>query len=139
MAEGLDYAGSGVDIDLEGNAVGALVGALSRSVRKPGSPGAPVDLPGGFGGLVEFGDNYLALATDGVGSKLSIATKLNILRFTRSMVLLQSSRSQLFIHTALNLRVVCICFTALVDYLLWGLEFAQCLSVKPAKKLINTY
>ena len=76
MAEGLDYAGSGVDIDLEGNAVGALVGALSRSVRKPGMPGAPVDLPGGFGGLVEFGDNYLALATDGVGSKLSIATKL---------------------------------------------------------------
>ena len=76
MAEGLDYAGSGVDIDLEGNAVGALVGALSRSVRKPGSPGAPVDLPGGFGGLVEFGENYLALATDGVGSKLSIATKL---------------------------------------------------------------
>ena len=39
MAEGLDYAGSGVDIDLEGNAVGALVGALSRSVRKPGMPG----------------------------------------------------------------------------------------------------
>ena len=76
MAEGLDYAGSGVDIDLEGNAVGALVGALSRSVRAPGSIGAPVDLPGGFGGLVEFGDNYLALATDGVGSKLSIATKL---------------------------------------------------------------
>ncbi len=76
MAEGLDYAGSGVDIDLEGDAVGALVGALSRSVRKPGSPGAPVDLPGGFGGLVEFGENYLALATDGVGSKLSIATKL---------------------------------------------------------------
>mgnify|MGYP001156939191 FL=1 len=76
MAERLDYASSGVDIDLEGNAVGALVGALSRSVRKAGSPGAPVDLPGGFGGLVEFGDNYLALATDGVGSKLSIATKL---------------------------------------------------------------
>jgi phosphoribosylformylglycinamidine cyclo-ligase len=76
MAEGLDYASSGVDIDLEGNAVGALVGALSRSVRETGSPGAPVDLPGGFGGLVEFGDNYLALATDGVGSKLSIATKL---------------------------------------------------------------
>jgi len=76
MAEGLDYAGSGVDIDLEGSAVGALVGALSRSVRAPGTPGAPVDLPGGFGGLVEFGDNYLALATDGVGSKLQIATML---------------------------------------------------------------
>lgn len=76
MAEGLDYAGSGVDIDLEGDAVGALVSALSRSNRKSGTPGAPVDLPGGFGGLIEFGDNYLALATDGVGSKLSIATKL---------------------------------------------------------------
>ena len=58
MAEELDYAGSGVDIDLEGDAVGALVGALSRSVRKAGTPGAPVDLPG-FGGLVEFGNNYL--------------------------------------------------------------------------------
>ncbi|MDP6870513.1 MAG: phosphoribosylformylglycinamidine cyclo-ligase [Candidatus Poseidoniaceae archaeon] len=77
MAEGLDYAGSGVDIDLEGNAVGALIGALSRSVRPAGTPGAPVDLPGGFGGLVEFGDNYLALATDGVGSKLQIASILN--------------------------------------------------------------
>ncbi|MBT4408027.1 MAG: phosphoribosylformylglycinamidine cyclo-ligase, partial [Euryarchaeota archaeon] len=75
--EGLDYASSGVDIDLEGASVGALVGALSRSVRKSGTHGAPVDLPGGFGGLVEFGDNLLALATDGVGSKLQIASKLN--------------------------------------------------------------
>ena len=77
MAEELDYASSGVDIDLEGNAVSALVSALSKSVRKPGTKGAPVDLPGGFGGLIEFGENYLALATDGVGSKLSIASKLN--------------------------------------------------------------
>ena len=76
MAEEMDYASSGVDIDLEGSAVGALVGALSKSVRKSGELGAPVDLPGGFGGLIEFGDNYLALATDGVGSKLSIATAL---------------------------------------------------------------
>jgi phosphoribosylformylglycinamidine cyclo-ligase len=35
-----------------------------------------VDLPGGFGGLIEFGDNLLAMATDGVGSKLQIATSL---------------------------------------------------------------
>ncbi len=76
MGEGLDYASSGVDIDLEGDAVSSLIGALGRSVRLPGMKGAPVDLPGGFGGLVEFGDNFLALATDGVGSKLSIATKL---------------------------------------------------------------
>ena len=75
--EGLDYASSGVDIDLEGVSVASLVGALSGSVRLPGTPGAPVDLPGGFGGLVEFGDNLLALATDGVGSKLQIASMLN--------------------------------------------------------------
>jgi len=72
--EGLDYASSGVDIDLEGASVASLIGALSRSVRPAGSPGAPVDLPGGFGGLIEFGDNLLAMATDGVGSKLQIAS-----------------------------------------------------------------
>ena len=35
-----------------------------------------MDLPGGFGGLIEFGENLLAMATDGVGSKLQIATML---------------------------------------------------------------
>ena len=74
--EGLDYASSGVDIDLEGASVASLVGALSQSVRAAGTPGAPVDLPGGFGGLIEFGDNLLALATDGVGSKLQIASMM---------------------------------------------------------------
>jgi len=74
--EGLDYASSGVDIDLEGASVASLVGALSGSIRAAGTPGAPVDLPGGFGGLIEFGDNLLALATDGVGSKLQIASMM---------------------------------------------------------------
>jgi len=76
MSDSMDYASAGVDIDLEGSAVASLIGALSKSVRPQGTPGAPVDLPGGFGGLIEFGDNLLALATDGVGSKLSIATSL---------------------------------------------------------------
>jgi phosphoribosylformylglycinamidine cyclo-ligase len=35
-----------------------------------------VPLPGGFGGIIEFGDYRLALATDGVGSKLMIANEL---------------------------------------------------------------
>mgnify|MGYP001345212687 CR=1 FL=1 len=74
--EGLDYAASGVDIDLEGKSVSSLISSISKSVRMPGTPGAPVDLPGGFGGLIEFGDNLLALATDGVGSKLQIAGQL---------------------------------------------------------------
>ena len=74
MSDPMDYASSGVDIDLEGAAVASLIGSLQRSTRKQGTPGAPVDLPGGFGGLIEFGNHLLALATDGVGSKLQIAT-----------------------------------------------------------------
>ena len=72
----MDYAASGVDIDAEGAAVASLVGALSTSIRKKGDFGAPVPLPGGFGGIIEFGDYRLALATDGVGSKLMIANEL---------------------------------------------------------------
>ena len=72
----MDYASSGVDIDAEGAAVASLVGALSSSIRKKGEFGAPVPLPGGFGGIIEFGDYRLALATDGVGSKLMIANEL---------------------------------------------------------------
>ncbi|MDP6866796.1 MAG: phosphoribosylformylglycinamidine cyclo-ligase, partial [Candidatus Poseidoniaceae archaeon] len=74
MSGPMDYASSGVDIDLEGAAVASLIGSLQRSTRQEGTPGAPVDLPGGFGGLIEFGDHLLAMATDGVGSKLQIAT-----------------------------------------------------------------
>ena len=72
----MDYASSGVDIDAEGRAVESLIGALGSSVRSPGQKGAPVPLPGGFGGIVEFGDSRLALATDGVGSKLQLATQM---------------------------------------------------------------
>ena len=50
----LDYASSGVDIDAEGAAVASLIGALGTSTRKPGEYGAPVPLPGGFGGIIEF-------------------------------------------------------------------------------------
>jgi len=76
MEDPLDYASSGVDIDLEGKAVASLIGSLSRSKRTSGELGAPVDLPGGFGGVIEFGESCLALATDGVGSKLQIASEV---------------------------------------------------------------
>ncbi|MBK70494.1 MAG: phosphoribosylformylglycinamidine cyclo-ligase [Euryarchaeota archaeon] len=74
--EPMDYASSGVDIDSESEAIASLIGALSASGRKSGVRGAPVDLPGGFGGIIEFGDSRLALATDGVGSKLQIANEV---------------------------------------------------------------
>ena len=48
MSDPMDYASSGVDIDLEGAAVASLIGSLQRSTRKAGTPGAPVDLPGGL-------------------------------------------------------------------------------------------
>ena len=76
MDGGIDYASSGVDIDLEGKAVASLIGSLARSKRSSGELGAPVDLPGGFGGVIEFGESCLALATDGVGSKLQIANEV---------------------------------------------------------------
>ncbi|MBL52262.1 MAG: phosphoribosylformylglycinamidine cyclo-ligase [Candidatus Marinimicrobia bacterium] len=76
MEEPMDYASSGVDIDLEAKAVASLIGSLSSSSRVPGELGAPVHLPGGFGGIIEFGDSCLALATDGVGSKLQIASEV---------------------------------------------------------------
>jgi len=72
----MDYASSGVDIDLEGKAVARLIESLGPSTRVSGQLGAPVSLPGGFGGVVEFGDSCLALATDGVGSKLQIACEV---------------------------------------------------------------
>ena len=73
MSDPMDYASSGVDIDLEG-APSPRSSVPSALNSKAGTPGAPVDLPGGFGGLIEFGNHLLAMATDGVGSKLQIAT-----------------------------------------------------------------
>lgn len=74
------YAASGVDIDTESDSVKALISTLAgkkNAVRQPGTPGALVDHAGGFSGLIEFGDNYLALCTDGVGSKLLLAAAMN--------------------------------------------------------------
>ena len=78
--EPMDYASSGVDIDAEGKAISSLIDALGASVRKRGQKGAPVPLPGGIGGIVDFGDSRLVLATDGVGSKLQLASQTGWLR-----------------------------------------------------------
>ena len=58
--EGLTYAESGVDIDASEAATAALIGAA-------------VEFEGDYAGLVDIGDQYLALATDGVGTKLLVA------------------------------------------------------------------
>ena len=61
--EGLTYAETGVDIDASEAATAALVGAIG-------------EFEGDYAGLVEVGDRYLALATDGVGTKLLVAEAL---------------------------------------------------------------
>ena len=73
---GVDYASSGVDIDLEGKAVNSLVSELNSPPRLPGEIGSLIDHPGGFSGIIDFGDELLAMCTDGVGSKLMLASKL---------------------------------------------------------------
>jgi phosphoribosylformylglycinamidine cyclo-ligase len=58
--EGLTYAGAGVDIAGQEAATAALIGATGES-------------EGDFAGLLDIGDRYLALAADGVGTKLLVA------------------------------------------------------------------
>ncbi|WP_418279971.1 phosphoribosylformylglycinamidine cyclo-ligase [Halorubrum sp. DTA98] len=59
----LTYADAGVDIDASEAATAALIGAVGES-------------EGDYAGLLDIGDRYLALATDGVGTKLLIAEAL---------------------------------------------------------------
>ena len=66
--EGLTYADAGVDIEESEAATAALVGAV-------GAAGEGTDSD--YAGLLDIGDRYLALATDGVGTKLLVAEALS--------------------------------------------------------------
>ncbi|WP_254768161.1 phosphoribosylformylglycinamidine cyclo-ligase [Salinilacihabitans rarus] len=59
--DGLTYAGTGVDIEASEDATAALLDAFGS------------DLTTEYAGLLDIGDRYLALATDGVGTKLLVA------------------------------------------------------------------
>ncbi|MFW5965512.1 MAG: phosphoribosylformylglycinamidine cyclo-ligase [Halodesulfurarchaeum sp.] len=63
--EGLTYAEAGVDIEDSDAAVGALVSAMDD-----------LEDTTAYAGMVDIGDRYLALATDGVGTKLLVAEAL---------------------------------------------------------------
>jgi phosphoribosylformylglycinamidine cyclo-ligase len=67
------YREAGVDIDLEAAAIRSLVKNLTY--RRSGSP-AMVGGVGHFAGLIGFGDHLLALATDGVGTKMLVANRM---------------------------------------------------------------
>ncbi|WP_251343005.1 phosphoribosylformylglycinamidine cyclo-ligase [Haloplanus halophilus] len=62
--EELTYAAAGVDIAESEAATAALVGAVGES-------------EGDYAGLLDIGDRYLGLATDGVGTKLLVAEALS--------------------------------------------------------------
>jgi len=71
---GWTYAKSGVNIDQKSSAIKALVDKLEY---KRDGIGQNVRMPGLFASLIDFGDKYITMATDGVGSKLMIAEALN--------------------------------------------------------------
>lgn len=72
-AEGMTYRRSGVDIIEEGDAIRALIGQLRFKRKDWGAPAGP---EGHFTGLIDFGEWYLSLCTDGVGSKIKIAEEM---------------------------------------------------------------
>jgi len=63
--EELTYADAGVDIGESEAATAALVGAIGDD-----------EAPEGFAGLLDIGDRYLGLTTDGVGTKLLVAAAM---------------------------------------------------------------
>ncbi len=73
MTNKMTYARSGVDIHLEERAIKALA---SEITYKRTGLGAPLTDIGHYAGLIEFGEYALALATDGVGSKVLIANEM---------------------------------------------------------------
>jgi phosphoribosylformylglycinamidine cyclo-ligase len=73
MPKSMTYAKAGVDIDKKSSSIAALVDHL-KFKRK--GLGKPIDLPGHFTGLIDFGDHALTLCTDGVGTKLMVADAL---------------------------------------------------------------
>lgn len=69
----LTYADSGVDIKQEETTIKALTGQMTY---KRTGLGAPLTDIGHYAGLIDFGEYALAMATDGVGSKVLIANEM---------------------------------------------------------------
>ena len=75
MPEEWTYAKAGVNIDKKSSAIDSLVKELKY--RRKGI-GQSVNIKGLFASLIDFGDVYLTLCTDGVGTKLLVAEELGI-------------------------------------------------------------
>ena len=71
MLKKMTYAESGVDINKEEQAIKKLLSSITSKRKGIGKP-----LGGEYAGMVEFGDYALVLCTDGVGSKVKIASAI---------------------------------------------------------------
>ncbi len=69
------YAKAGVDIDRKSSAIASLVKELNY--ERTGI-GKQVKMKNLFASLIDFGDVYLTMATDGVGTKLLVAEELGV-------------------------------------------------------------
>jgi len=67
----MTYAESGVDIEREEQAIKGLLSSIKSRRKGIGKP-----LGGHYAGMIEFGEYALVLCTDGVGSKVEIASEL---------------------------------------------------------------
>jgi phosphoribosylformylglycinamidine cyclo-ligase len=72
---GWTYDKAGVNIDRKSGAIESLVNELK--IKRNGK-GRAADYRGLFTSLIDFGDDYLTLCTDGVGTKLLVAQELGI-------------------------------------------------------------
>jgi len=67
----MTYAESGVDIEREEQAIKGIISNIKSKRKGIGQP-----LGGHYAGIIEFGRYALVLCTDGVGSKVKIASKI---------------------------------------------------------------
>ncbi|OUJ18473.1 Phosphoribosylaminoimidazole (AIR) synthetase PurM [Methanonatronarchaeum thermophilum] len=74
---GLNYKEAGVDINQEEKTIEALATALAGTTKTRKGEHQPLDIKGHYAGLINIGDKIIAMATDGVGSKLITANEMN--------------------------------------------------------------
>ena len=65
----ITYSESGVDIEKEEKAINEIISNFNYQRKGIGKP-----LGGHYAGMIEFGESILVLCTDGVGSKVKIAS-----------------------------------------------------------------
>ncbi|AHL23356.1 phosphoribosylformylglycinamidine cyclo-ligase [Thermococcus nautili] len=70
----LTYAQAGVDDEKTARALRSIIGLARETFRfRRGKPGEPAENLGHYSALLDFGNFYLAMTTDGVGTKVLVA------------------------------------------------------------------